>query len=111
MAMPPERAAAAEAQGERRVAALVGALLQRRVFSRAQLAAVWAQDRTFLLIELAAWLQKVGVCHTFKVTLPCIFRSSLKNVSSSSISSRVKKTSKSVHHIAPDTQLCCPVLQ
>ncbi len=60
LALPAARAGAGEAQGERRVAALVGALLQRRVFSRARLAAEWERDPEFMRAELAAWLRKVS---------------------------------------------------
>ncbi len=54
---PPEQAARPEAQGQRRVGELVGALRAARVDSRAALAAAWAREPAWLRRELAAWVR------------------------------------------------------
>jgi len=54
---PPEQAARPEAQGQRRVGELVGALRTARVDSRAALAAAWAREPAWLRRELSAWVR------------------------------------------------------
>ena len=60
---PAARAAVVESQGEKRVGELVGALAQRRVFSRKELAGQWRQNGDFLRPQLTAWLRKVSSIH------------------------------------------------
>lgn len=78
LAASPASAAAPYSQGQKRVALLVHTLTSAHVFSLAALAQALAQDPSFLMQELLAWLQKVSVCLLRKVLRLCSLNHILK---------------------------------